>query len=49
LYDTGKNEVVWTGTIKTSKPENVRTAIRSYVETVMKILQEKNLIRKGGV
>ena len=49
LYDTGKNEVVWTGTIKTSEPENVRTAIKSYVETVMKTLQEKNLIGKGGV
>jgi hypothetical protein len=49
LYDTGKNEVVWTGTIKTSEPENVRTAIKSYVETVMKTLQDKNLIGKGGV
>ena len=49
LYDAGKNEVVWTGTIKTTEPENVRTAIKSYVETVMKTLQDKNLIRKGGV
>ncbi len=46
LYDLGKNEVVWTGTIKTTEPENVRTAIRSYVEAVMKALDEKNLIRK---
>lgn len=45
LYDLGKNEVVWTGTIKTTEPENVRTAIRSYVEAVMKALDEKNLIR----
>lgn len=49
LYDTGKNEVVWTATIKTTEPENVRTAIKSYVEAVMKSLQEKNLIRTGGV
>lgn len=49
LHDLGKNEIVWTGTIKTTEPENVRTAIKSYVETVMKTLQEKNLIRKGGV
>ncbi len=49
LHDLGKDEIVWTGTIKTTEPENVRTAIKSYVETVMKTLQEKNLIRKGGV
>ena len=48
LYDMGKNDVVWTATIKTTEPENVRTAIRSYVEAVMKTLQEKNLIRKSG-
>ena len=46
LYDISKNEVVWTGTIKATEPENVRTAIRSYVEEVMKALDEKNLIRK---
>ena len=49
LHDLSKNEIVWTGTIKTTEPENVRTAIKSYVEAVMKTLQEKNLIRKGGV
>ena len=46
LYDVVKNDVVWTGTIKTTEPENVRTAIKSYVEAVMKVLDEKNLIRK---
>jgi hypothetical protein len=46
LYDIPKNEVVWTGTVKTTEPENVRTAIKSYVDTVIKTLQEKNLIRK---
>jgi hypothetical protein len=46
LYDVPKNEVVWTGTIKTAEPENARTAIRAYVETVMKTLDEKNLIRR---
>jgi hypothetical protein len=49
LYDLDKNEIVWTGTIKTMEPDNVRTAIKSYVEAVMKTLQEKNLIGKGGV
>jgi hypothetical protein len=45
LYDIPKQEVVWTGTIKTREAENPRTAIRSYVQAVMKALDEKNLIR----
>jgi hypothetical protein len=45
LYDIPKQEVVWTGTIKTREAENARTAIRSYVQTVMKALDEKNLVR----
>jgi hypothetical protein len=45
LYDVVKNEVVWTGTIRTAEPENVRTTIQSYVEAVMKALRDKNLIR----
>ena len=44
LYDVCKNDVVWTGTIKTTEPENLRTAIRSYVEVVMQTLREKNLL-----
>jgi Domain of unknown function (DUF4136) len=46
LYDVAKNEVVWTGTIKSVEPENVQTAIKSYVEAIMKALQDKNLIRR---
>ena len=46
LYDVVKNDVVWTGTIKTTEPENVPMAIKSYVEAVMKALDEKNLIRE---
>jgi hypothetical protein len=46
LYDIAKNEVVWSGTIKTAEPENARTAIKSYVDTVMKTLDEKNLVRQ---
>jgi hypothetical protein len=44
LYDVVKNELVWTGTIKTTDPENVRTAIKSYIEAVMKALDEQNLL-----
>jgi hypothetical protein len=45
LYDVVKNEMVWTGTIKTTEPENVRSAIRSYADAVIKALAEKDLIR----
>jgi len=44
LYDVAKNELVWTGTIKTMEPENVQTAIKSYVEAVMKALDAQNLL-----
>ena len=44
LYDVTKNEVVWTGTLKTTEPGNVNTAIKSYVEAVVKALKEKNLL-----
>lgn len=46
LYDMAKNEVVWSGTVKTTEAENARTAIQSYVETVIKTLDEKNLVRQ---
>jgi hypothetical protein len=48
LYDVAKNDVVWTGTVQTiqpENPENVNTAIKSYVEAVVKALNEKNLLR----
>jgi hypothetical protein len=44
LYDLRKNEVVWTGTIQSSQPENTQAAIKKYVEAVMKALDEKRLL-----
>lgn len=44
LYDVAKNELVWTGTIKTTDSENAQTAIKSYVEAVMKALEAQNLL-----
>ena len=44
LYDVAKNELVWTGTSKTTEPENGQTAIKSYVEVVMKALDAQNLL-----
>jgi hypothetical protein len=44
LNDLRKNEVVWTGTLRTTAPENVDTAIKAYVQNVIKALKEKNLL-----
>jgi len=44
LYDVAKNDVVWSGIVQTTQPENVNTAIKSYVEAVVKALNERNLL-----
>ena len=44
VYDVAKDQLVWSGTLRTSEPENVETAVKLYVETVMNALKEKNLI-----
>jgi hypothetical protein len=46
LYDVTRNDLVWTGTVKTTEPTNVQTAIKSYVLTVMKALSAQNLFPK---
>lgn len=44
LYDANKNEIVWTGTIRTIDPENANEAIENYVDTVVGALQKKHLL-----
>jgi hypothetical protein len=44
LYDLKKNETVWTGSIRTTEPDNVNTAIKNYVATVIKALTDKKLL-----
>ena len=46
LYDVAGNDLVWTGTVKTTDPANVQTAIKSYVQTVIKALTAQNLFPK---
>jgi len=46
LHDLAKNELAWTGTVKTKEPGNMQTAIKSYVETVTKALVAQNLFPK---
>jgi hypothetical protein len=45
LYDVSKGEVVWTGTVRTYDPDNVNSTIRNYARTVLKALEEKQLLR----
>ena len=47
LYDVGKNDVVWTGTMKTTQLDDLNSVIKDYVATVIKALNEKNLLRSG--
>lgn len=44
LYDLAKNEVVWTGTLRTTMPDDVKAAIRSYVQEVVTALNQQNLL-----
>jgi hypothetical protein len=46
LYDVARNDLAWTGTVKTTDPANVQIAIKSYVQTVMKALAAQNLLPK---
>src|SRR5881409_513469 len=43
LYDTAKNELIWSGTVETM-PEGISKDIARYVETVIEALQKKNLL-----
>ncbi|HWO41417.1 MAG TPA: hypothetical protein VNO43_06395 [Candidatus Eisenbacteria bacterium] len=47
LVDVAKDQVVWSGTFKTNEAENINAAIRDYVETVINVLKEKNLLRSS--
>ena len=45
LYDVAKGEVVWTGTVRTYDPDNVSATIKSYVQIVLKALEDKQILR----
>lgn len=46
LYDVAKSEIVWSGTIRTTDPNDVPTGIKNYVAAVMRDLNEKDLLAK---
>ena len=49
VYDLATNEVIWTGTVRTTDPRDLDREIRNYVETVISALGEQNLIRTGSM
>ena len=44
LYNAAKNEMVWTGTIRTIDPASANEAITDYVATVVTALKENHLL-----
>ena len=44
LYDLARNDLAWTGTVRAKEPSNVQTAIKSYVQAVIKALDAQNLL-----
>ena len=47
FYDVNREEVVWTGTMRSTEADDVSTGIKSYVQTVMKALEQRGLVGKG--
>lgn len=46
LYDTGKNQLVWSGTVETT-PQGINKDIAHYVDTVIEALRKNNLLGAG--
>ncbi len=44
LYDTVKNQVVWTGTAETTAPGDIDKEIKNYAEIMISALKDKQLI-----
>ena len=47
LYDTARNQPVWTGTVQTKAPGDINKEIKHYVDTVVDALKSKNLLPSG--
>jgi hypothetical protein len=44
LYDVAKDEIVWSATIKTTDPQDITAAIKTYIAAIIQALKEKNLL-----
>jgi hypothetical protein len=47
LYDVAKNDLVWTGTVRTGDAETAPFAAKSHVEAVLRALDTNRLVRRG--
>jgi hypothetical protein len=44
LYDVAKGEVVWSATVRTTGAENINAAVKSYAQSIVDALKEKQLV-----
>jgi len=44
LYDVKRNQLVWSGTVETEAPGDIRKEIARYVDAVIEALKSKNLL-----
>ena len=44
LYDVQKNQLVWSGTVQTQDPGDIRKEIARYVDVVIDALKDRNLL-----
>ncbi len=44
LYDVRKNQLVWSGTVETEEPRDVKKDIARYVDTVIEALKSRKLL-----
>jgi hypothetical protein len=44
LYDTARSQLVWTGTVETTAPDEINKEIERYVDTVIDVLKSRNLL-----
>lgn len=44
LYDTARNQMVWSGTVQTRAPRDIGQEIRRYVDVVVEALQDRRLL-----
>lgn len=47
LYDVAKNDLIWTGTVRTGDAESAPFAAKSHVEAVLRALDANRLISRG--
>jgi hypothetical protein len=44
LHDLAKDEIVWSATVRTTGAENINAAVKSYAQSIVNALKEKQLV-----